>query len=802
MKSPLLCFQKTRSSVLWSRLATACSITLLSSFTLVGQSCFPPPSGLVAWWAGQSNAFDTLGVNNGTLQGASGYGPGEVGTAFTFDPASGTMVVPDSPSLRLTNQLTLEAWINTQRTNSSSPDEVIIAKVGGAAGNNGYTIALSGNSLVGEFNSPGQGWPGYRVTVPVPIVPGTWNHVAFTYDQSAMTLYFNGQPVATNIIGPIVISATSANLHVSGDDNYHAYFAGLIDEASVYNRALSGSEIAAIYNAGSAGKCPTSSPPSIVSQPVNQTVPTGVTASFSVVAEGTAPLAYQWQFNGTNLAGATASFLNLVDVQTNQAGIYSVLVSNAAGSATSSNALLTIINSGCFSAPLGLVDWWRAEGDATDAVGPNNGIIMNGVTFAPGEVGQAFSFNGSNQFITNVVGGLTNITNSFTMEFWAWPNAGRAETPENPEGIVGISGERYAIFPFQLVGAGFSIVGAGVSVGTNGISVFEHADNHLASPLVYDAAISGWTHIAVVYTNHQPLLYVNGVLARTGIPSQYTSCPSTDLGEEGIGYGYYSGLLDEVSIYNRSLTANEIQSIYNAGSSGKCVTPNPPAIVSQPVNQSVLTGATASFSVVAEGIGPLAYQWLLNGTNLAGATASSLTLTNVQTNQAGVYAVLVTNSYGGILSSNAVLTVLPAGSCDPTPAGLVDWWRAEGDATDPVGGNNGILENGVSFAPGKVGQAFSFNGLNQYITNPVAGLTNITDSFTMEFWAWPNAGRAETPESPDGIVGVSGERYAIFPFQLVGAGLSIVGAGVSVGTNGISVFEHADNHLASPLVYD
>jgi Concanavalin A-like lectin/glucanases superfamily len=203
------------------------------------------------WWQAECNALDALGLNNGALQVAAGYGPGEVGTAFSFNSTSGTVIVPDAPSLRLTNQLTIEAWINSQRTNSGGTDQGIVSKVGGAVGNNGYDLTLSArNQLVALFNSPGQGWPGYEVGVLLPIVPGTWNHVAFTYDQSAMKLYFNGQPVATNVIGQAVISATSANLHISGDDNNHDYFDGLIDEASVYNRALSASEIAVIYQAG------------------------------------------------------------------------------------------------------------------------------------------------------------------------------------------------------------------------------------------------------------------------------------------------------------------------------------------------------------------------------------------------------------------------------------------------------------------------------------------------------------------------------------------------------------------------
>jgi uncharacterized repeat protein (TIGR01451 family) len=83
-----------------------------------------------------------------------------------------------------------------------------------------------------------------------------------------------------------------------------------------------------------------------------------------------------------------------------------------------------------------------------------------------------------------------------------------------------------------------------------------------------------------------------------------------------------------------------------------------PAITAQPASQAVLPGTNATLQVAATGDAPLSYQWRFNGGNLAGALASTLTLTNVQQAQAGTYSVLVTNNYGSVVSSNAVLTVL------------------------------------------------------------------------------------------------------------------------------------------------
>jgi hypothetical protein len=93
---------------------------------------------------------------------------------------------------------------------------------------------------------------------------------------------------------------------------------------------------------------------------------------------------------------------------------------------------------------------------------------------------------------------------------------------------------------------------------------------------------------------------------------------------------FFNGLLDEVSIYNRALTASEIQAIYAAGSGGKCPPfPTPPSITTQPTNQTVTVGGAATFSVTTTGLLPLNYQWRFNGTNLSGATNTSLRLTNV-----------------------------------------------------------------------------------------------------------------------------------------------------------------------------
>ena len=351
--------------------------------------CATPPAGLVAWWPGEGTANDMAGTNNGTLSGGASFASGEVGQAFSFDGINGTVIVPDSSSLRLTTQLTIEAWINPRTTNA---DQAIVCKVGIANGNNGYELGLVRNTLLGAFNSPGQNWPGNVITYAnsAAILPNVWLHVAWTYDQSAMKLYLNGLPVATNVIGPQAIAVSSTDLRISGADN-HVYFDGLIDEPAIYNRALSASEIAAIYAAGSTGKCPL---PVIISQPRGQVGYWGKSGGFNVHALGGLPLHYQWLKDGIPLVGATVSSLVLTNLQMTDAGNYSVVVTNAYGSTTSSNAYLTMNPAGV-------------------SLALYSGITIDGVVGLT--YGIQYSTDLSN---TNGWRGMANVTLSTPTELW------------------------------------------------------------------------------------------------------------------------------------------------------------------------------------------------------------------------------------------------------------------------------------------------------------------------------------------------------------------------------------------------
>lgn len=162
---------------------------------------------------------------------------------------------------------------------------------------------------------------------------------------------------------------------------------------------------------------------------------------------------------------------------------------------------------------------------------------------------------------------------------------------------------------------------------------------------------------------------------------------------------------------------------------------NGPSITAQPANISIAAGSNATFSVVAGGPGPFHYQWLFNSGTIAGATTSSFTRTSAQVGNAGGYSVIVTNSYGSTISSNAFLSVLAnptnAPGANPAPSGMVDWWAGEGNCRDIFGTYHGTPIKGFSFVAGKTGLGFHFDGSSSVVN---VGAPSIPVPWTASMW--------------------------------------------------------------------
>jgi hypothetical protein len=167
--------------------------------------------------------------------------------------------------------------------------------------------------------------------------------------------------------------------------------------------------------------------PTITTQPQNQSVSVGADVTFTVVAGGTAPLSYQWRFNGANLAGATSTTLTLTAVTTNQAGDYTCFVANSVGSVTSAGATLTVQPAVANQPPVisTVPNQTTTEGTIvgpipftiSDVETPASGLALNATSTNPSLVPASsitFSGGGNNRTMTIAPypgrNGLTEIT--------------------------------------------------------------------------------------------------------------------------------------------------------------------------------------------------------------------------------------------------------------------------------------------------------------------------------------------------------------------------------------------------------
>lgn len=227
----------------------------------------------------------------------------------------------------------------------------------------------------------------------------------------------------------------------------------------------------------------------------------------------------------------------------------------------------------CVQAPDGLVSWWPGDGHTNDIINSNHGTLQNDATFAPGIVGQAFSFDGDGDFVMVPKAPNLDVGSQLTIDLWM-----RAD-PSNPldeccQGLATTDFYELAIAP----GAG-TVTGAVLALFTTDGGFVHSSDTE---PGGFPIPPGEWHHVAGVYDGSNIMMYVDGLLVaatpHTGdiLPMLETSFLAIG-SEDGrtnepdlIGERYFHGLIDEVEIYDRALDAEEIQAIFNAGSAGKC----------------------------------------------------------------------------------------------------------------------------------------------------------------------------------------------------------------------------------------
>jgi alpha-tubulin suppressor-like RCC1 family protein len=351
--------------------------------------------------------------------------------------------------------------------------------------------------------------------------------------------------------------------------------------------------------------------PVVGTAPADVTVEAGQPAVFSVTASaGTEPIAYQWLRNGTAIPGANAASYTIAATGESDSGArIQAQLSNAAGSATSSAALLTV----------------RPRPTAPLLLTPPQALTVN--------EGQPATFS------------VTASSNAGSPSY-QWLRQG---TP-----IAGATAASYTLAAATPGDDGASFaVQVSNSVGlvqtpavTLGVVIRPRIT---ASPAPATLVAGQTATFSVTATGTGPLQYQwlrNGTAVPGATTASHTT-PALTLADDGSRWS--------VQVSNAAGQATSEAALLSVSQP-----PVPPAITAQPADAQVLSGRSVRFTVAASGTAPLVYQWLRNGVAISGATAASYDTPALPwTDNGAVYSVRVSNAAGSATSRDALLRVTP-----------------------------------------------------------------------------------------------------------------------------------------------
>jgi len=440
-------------------------------------------------------------------------------------------------------------------------------------------------------------------------------------------------------------------------------------------------------------------PPTILEQPFNQKGYLGGQLQLQVLADGSKPLFYQWRFNGADLPGANAAVLTLDHLVAAQSGFYSVVVSNAGGSASSAKALIQVAQ---------VVAWGDDTFGQTDVPYGLDGVIRvtggwyhslalrsDGSVVAWGVSGRFNSYNYGQTTvpaITNAIAIAAGALHSLVLQadgtVVAWGagstnsgfgyNYGQAIVPAGLSDVVGIAAGAFHSIAVKSDG---SVLVWGGPPGGTALAVPSQATNVVAvassdffiSALRADGLMVTWGVGGgdVTIRGSNVVAIANGV-GLTGDGRSLSSYALSISGLAEVAGGGYSQLLarridSTVASWGNTNIAGLAATppgLTNAVSVGCGLAYNLVAlgdgslqITAQPSDRKVDFGGKTLLTVLAAGTPPLRYQWRFNGANLAAQTNAWLRLSNLKTADAGDYTVVVSNPSQVLTSAPANLSV-------------------------------------------------------------------------------------------------------------------------------------------------
>ena len=291
-----------------------------------------------------------------------------------------------------------------------------------------------------------------------------------------------------------------------------------------------------------------------------------------------------------------------------EVGLFTFTVTLTDGAGYSGESELTLRVTVPVSPPADLLSWWPANGDAKDAADGNDGVPANGATFAAGKAGQAFSLDGKDDFVQISDAANLDITDGITIDAWIKP------TKSQIGAVVAKFGADNG------TATGYGLIFCGDWGPSRAIETYVGKDGSFygvtgSSPI----PLNEFTHVAMTYDGNELNVFVDGELDG----SSSTSGPITpnDISltigateDRGTMIQFFKGAIDEVDVFERALSEEEIEDIFNAGSAGKLLD-LPPSADAGPDQSGV------------EAISPEGAMVNLDGTGSTSPSSQALTYT-------------------------------------------------------------------------------------------------------------------------------------------------------------------------------
>lgn len=518
----------------------------------------------------------------------------------------------------------------------------------------GYTSAATPASPVGSYSitpvlsDPDNRLPNYTVATTAGTLTVTAASLTVTADNKTRKYGDPNPPLTGSIVGikngDSITATYSTTADAGSPPGTYPITIALVDPDHKLGNYL------VTLNAGTLTIL---SPPTITAQPQSQTVIAGASVTFSVGAAGTLPITYQWRFNGSDIAGVTASSYTLTNAQPAKAGDYSVLVSNSGGSTLSSTAALSV------------------------------NVTLSANTTAGGTVSKAPE---QSSYAPNTVVTLTATPQSF-YAFTGW--SGDASGTVNPLPVTMTANKsitaNFASIVADVIVDNPAATFTGTWTTTSTATDKYGADYRYASSVTASAtATATFTPNVVTSGRYDVYVWYPTVSKSAGavpVLVSYSGGSQTFTVNQTAGAGSWQ--LIGSGLKFASGTTGFLRISNNVGQNAKNVAADavrlafsttqdvPPAIVTQPQSVVANQGQNVTFTVVATGTAPLGYQWRFKGADLSGAIGSALTLNNVQMANAGNYDVIVSNIAGIVTSSIATLALDPGITTQPLSQAVV-----------------------------------------------------------------------------------------------------------------------------------